>query len=638
MKRFISIATAVTLVATGAVALVQTSAEAGGAPDCVNSTFGTSDTACVLPGVLGSGNNVTIAVAVTGGGGGGGYHDNYGYGGGGGVVTTSITAPEGSTLTLTTGHGGQYSGYSGGAGGGSSAIELGSNLLIEAGGGGGATSLFSNSNENTEHGGDGATPPNAAGQTGGAGTTLEPCSGAGGGSAGFGVGGAAGSTAGACQGSWEYAAGLPGGSGPKGRGGNGGVKDGAVTPNTGGAGYADGGDIGDYWGSNPWAGAGAAGGGGYGGGGGGTGAYVNYNGSYGAPGAGGGGGSYANGIWTAGTTYSVGPRAWEDSGEDGSIVFGDVAPATVVTKASDPTDVSKTGATIHGTVDPGTSDATVYVDYSTDPTFMSDVHTVDASPHSLSSGAGVSAVTGTLTGLTGGTTYYYRVRAVSATTPDASTVVGAVESFTTTGDTPPSKDVKQRFVDVPSNVVIGQRVRWNLEVDFASTSNAASRAAERPNGSSQVLLRGVYQCTAKIVNGSGSCVSTITSLGVIHLDSIFTGTGNAEGLTAPAKTQTGAATVSIVRAHTNSVLTQCYVTVRLAGRSSTANNRVVVWHKVSGKWKRVGSTKSNSSRHWVKDKIKLTKRRTEFRVSDSHSTNTAVVVKLGHNGPLTRGC
>lgn len=208
---------------------------------------------------------------------------------------------------------------------------------------------------------------------------------------------------------------------------------------------------------------------------------------------------------------------------------------------------------------------------------------------------------------------------------------GGQQSFTYTYD-PASNPfaVDMRFVNVPANVVVGQKVRWDLEVDFQT------RATARPNGTAAVYLRGGYQCTATIVNGSGSCVGTIPALGELKLTSTFTGTGGTAGAEAAANTKTHAATVAISNARVNLVSPSvCRALVTLGGRTTVAGRTVTIAKKTKAGWVPIRKVTS-ASKKWKAADIPLTSYKTKFRASDGKTTNVPVTVTL--KGLQTRGC
>ena len=398
---------------------------------CSNLGSVTSDGSCTMPGVLGDGKTVSIAISAIGGGGGGGFNSPYAVGGSGAEGVVDLQVPDGSTIHWVIGKGGTHSNATGNdegaSGGGSTAVLLGSTVLIEVGGGGGAT--------NDVAGGSAIN-----GGTGGAGDTV--CSGRGGNVTGSGSGGAAGSTAGLCAGVGQSPwAGQSGHNGLAGTGGNGGTPNNGTTPNPGGAGYAAGGSGGGRNGSVM---GGGGGGGGYGGGGGGTAA----EGANGGTGAGGAGGSYLATSQYIANFGVAGNGGNEGNGGDGDVYFSTAGPS-VKTLASAPSAITKTTATVHSLVNANGNprNAKVEIAYNTTPNpFAPNWLSGNAAP-AIVGGSSDTAITAQLAQLAPCTTYYYVAMAASEgqaalvsrvlgphvlpRRPASSITFGAVESFRT---------------------------------------------------------------------------------------------------------------------------------------------------------------------------------------------------------------
>jgi len=98
-----------------------------------------------------------------------------------------------------------------------------------------------------------------------------------------------------------------------------------------------------------------------------------------------------------------------------------VAPSATTNAA---TSVASTSSTLNGSVNANGTSTTVTFEYGTTTSYGS---TANATPATVT-GSAATAVTAALTGLVANTTYYYRVKAVSA----AGTTYGAQQSFTTT--------------------------------------------------------------------------------------------------------------------------------------------------------------------------------------------------------------
>ena len=174
-------------------------------------------------------------------------------------------------------------------------------------------------------------------------------------------------------------------------------------------------------------------------------------------------------------------------GPDGNLWFSDRGskaigkislqiPPTAITGAA--TAVTNTTATVSGTVDPLGSPTTVMFQYGTSPSLAS-----TALVGTLPAGGDPSQVTANLTGLTPGTTIFYRV---AASNGFGGTITGAVESFKTTGAPPPPPLTPARLtmarvgnqqieLTTPSLLICTARAN-TLSVTLRSVAIARSRA------------------------------------------------------------------------------------------------------------------------------------------------------------------
>src|SRR5262249_45354227 len=126
-----------------------------------------------------------------------------------------------------------------------------------------------------------------------------------------------------------------------------------------------------------------------------------------------------------GTTYFARVVASNSTGTtQGEIVsFTTLAPPVATTSPA--TDVTATGATLHGSADPRGHATTAAFVYGTDPDLATGTTTTVA--QAVGSGAGAQAVSFALSGLEPGTTYYFQVLATGA----GGSARGAILSFTT---------------------------------------------------------------------------------------------------------------------------------------------------------------------------------------------------------------
>jgi hypothetical protein len=173
-------------------------------------------------------------------------------------------------------------------------------------------------------------------------------------------------------------------------------------------------------------GAGGGGGGGVWGGGGGSGGGGPFGGGGGAGGGGGGGGSFFAGSAITGTlTAGVNTDTINDGNGRVTITWtgsSPTSPPAATTGAASA--ITGTGATVAGTVTPNGLATNYVFEYGTTASFGS-----ISAPAGAGSGSAAVPVSATLSGLTAGTTYLYRLVATNS----LGTAVGAVASFRTTG-------------------------------------------------------------------------------------------------------------------------------------------------------------------------------------------------------------
>ncbi len=168
---------------------------------------------------------------------------------------------------------------------------------------------------------------------------------------------------------------------------------------------------------------------------------------------------------TAGGTYYYKVSATNEAGTSSSSVMNfTTTPAPAVT-TSDATSLTATGATLNGTVNPfGVATSVLIFQYSTVSDLSSGVLNVNTTPGSANNSS-VNNLTATLTGLTTGTTYYFRTKATTAN----GTNYGAIKSFT---------PVAAPSVTTATPSVSGTTVTFNGVIN--------------PNGSSTTSIKATY--------------------------------------------------------------------------------------------------------------------------------------------------
>lgn len=208
------------------------------------------------------------------------------------------------------------------------------------------------------------------------------------------------------------------------------------------------------------------------------------------------------------------------------------APA-VTTNAA--TAVSGSGATLNGAVNDRGFTTTVSFVYGTSSSLASGNTTVSATPSSISAGTGSTSVTKAITGLSGGTTYYFRATAVNAN----GTTDGSILNFTTSasnatptfsGGSPQSLTVCQNASATSINGLltvndadIGQTLTWTATsgpahgtLNLAGTS-ATTGSNVTPSGKTYIPTTGYSgpdAFTIQVSDGSGGTATTVINVTV----------------------------------------------------------------------------------------------------------------------------
>jgi phosphodiesterase/alkaline phosphatase D-like protein len=127
---------------------------------------------------------------------------------------------------------------------------------------------------------------------------------------------------------------------------------------------------------------------------------------------------------TTGTTCYYRVAASNGSGTSIGAILTFLPGAAPTATTLTATAVGTTSATLNGNVNPNGLDTDAWFEWGTSPSLA----TFDTSPaHALGAGTDFQSVMATLSGLSSGTTYYYRVAASNSTGP----ANGSIESFTT---------------------------------------------------------------------------------------------------------------------------------------------------------------------------------------------------------------
>ena len=251
---------------------------------------------------------------------------------------------------------------------------------------------------------------------------------------------------------------------------------------------------------------------------------------------------------TSGTTYYFRVAASNSAGTSkGSIVSFSTTPAAVAPTATTSPATSKTinGAAVNGSVNPNGLSTTAWFEWGTSPTLATFSST---SNQSLGSGTTSQAVTATLSGLTSGTTYYFRVAASNS----AGTSKGSIVSFSTTpaavaptATTSPatSKTINGAAVNGsvnPNGLSTTAWFEWGTSptlATFSSTSNqslGSGTTSQAVTATLSGLTSGTtYYFRVAASNSAGTSKGSIVSFSTTPT-SVFswgTGTPESQGLT-----------------------------------------------------------------------------------------------------------
>lgn len=217
---------------------------------------------------------------------------------------------------------------------------------------------------------------------------------------------------------------------------------------------------------------------------------------------------YSNSGLSAGTRYFYRVSAVDSTGFEGAKSYAAIASVTplgpVVTTTS-ATSITATSASLNGLVNPGNVNATALFEYATNSTLTTPSST---SPGQVLATTSAVVYSAGVTGLSTGTTYYYRVVAQNATAK----TLGSILSFITI----PSPPTLQAPSNGASNVSLSPTLAWNtstgattyrLQVStlntFSSTVFDDSTITATSKQVSQLTLNVSYYWRVGAKNASG---------------------------------------------------------------------------------------------------------------------------------------
>ena len=218
---------------------------------------------------------------------------------------------------------------------------------------------------------------------------------------------------------------------------------------------------------------------------------------------------------TCGTLYHFRVTGTNSAGttNGGDLTFTTTACSLPTATTSAATAITVSGATLNGTINDNGADTTVTFEYGT----TSGVYgaPVAATPGTVNAGSGNTAVTATLSGLSCGTTYYFRVNGTNS----VGTTNGSELTFTTSVCVPPnvlSINIASANPAAPSSLV-----SWTVTFDQGVAGVDATDFQLVYTGSA-----GPASITS-VANSTGG--STIDSIWTVTVDT-GTGTSGTEGL------------------------------------------------------------------------------------------------------------
>ncbi|SDH59386.1 IPT/TIG domain-containing protein, partial [Pedobacter terrae] len=195
-------------------------------------------------------------------------------------------------------------------------------------------------------------------------------------------------------------------------------------------------------------------------------------------------------------------------------------PITTTTAA---TNITGSGVTLNGTVNDNGANTTVSFDYSTNATLSSGVITANATTGgTVNAGSGNTSVSVSLSGLTGSTTYYYRVKGSNS----GGSTIGNILSFTTPASTAAPVVIvpaNGSFVITPTptyggTAPAGSAIKVYVDGTALSNTTTANSAGNWAITQPTALAQGSHTvyATAQI---SGNSVSANSSTNTFTVDS-----------------------------------------------------------------------------------------------------------------------
>jgi hypothetical protein len=262
---------------------------------------------------------------------------------------------------------------------------------------------------------------------------------------------------------------------------------------------------------------------------------------------------------------------------------------------------------------------------------------ITAHPGGATCTINVPATSCVVSGLVNGTSYTFTAIAANAT--------GSSEDSPASGAITPtlSAVVSMTFVDLPTQLVPGQSVLFNLDLTASVQARSLSRsqrATAGVNGSATVKANGVVVCTAPITNGKGTCRGIVNATGRITFSADFNGSVAGVYGTATAETSAVASTASVAINRAAMRVGRCWVALTLIGRDAKAGKKITIWLQQGRKRIKLGTTRSDKHKAWT-FRTRLNTLRATVWASDGTSSGAKLLVTVKTRSgepPTVRGC
>ncbi|MEI8080831.1 MAG: InlB B-repeat-containing protein, partial [Actinomycetes bacterium] len=203
--------------------------------------------------------------------------------------------------------------------------------------------------------------------------------------------------------------------------------------------------------------------------------------------------------------------------------------------------------------------------------------------------------------------------------------------------------VSMSFVDLPTQLVSGQSVLFNLDLTASVQIRSLSpsqRATAGVNGSTTIKANGVVVCTAPITNGKGACRGIVNATGRVSFSADFKGSVAGVYGTATAQTTAVATTASVAINRAVMRVGRCWVDLVLTGRDARAGKKITIWLQQGRKQIKLGTTRSNKNKAWT-FRTRLNTLRAIVWASDGTSSGAKLLVTVKTRSgqpPTVRGC